>query len=88
MKYRDIKEVYNWYNKFADDKAKKLIGTQPSIHMIGYYMPRGANWSYRLGILQFEWDFYEVVTVFGAIRAVRLINIPKYDENSLEDRRY
>lgn len=79
-KCSDIKAIYNWCDKYADDEAKELIGTQPSAHLIAYYTPSQANWSYQVGILTYKGNAYEVVLVFGEVRAVRLCNIPSYDD--------
>ena len=45
-KYADIKAIYDWCEKYADDEARELIGTQPSTHIIAYFTPSNANWSY------------------------------------------
>lgn len=78
-KYSDIKAIYDWCEKYADKEAKDLIGTQPSTHIIAYFTPSQANWSYQIGIVNYKNNFYEVVLVFGEVRAVRLCNIPSYD---------
>ena len=78
-KYSDIKAIYDWCDKYADDEARQLIGTQPSAHIIAYFTPSQANWSYQIGIVNYKNNFYEVVLVFGEVRAVRLCNILKYD---------
>lgn len=80
-KYADIKEIYDWCDKYADEEARELIGTQPSAHIIAYFTPSGANWAYQVGIVQYKGNTYEVVLVFGEVRAVRLYNIPSYDNN-------
>lgn len=87
-KKRDIDEIYNWCEKYADEDAKKLIGTQPSTHIIAYYTPSQANWSYQIGIVQYEGNIYEVVLVFGVVKAVRIANIPRYTSEELEERRF
>ena len=87
-KYSDIKDIYDWSEKYSDDEARELIGTQPSTHITAYYTPRGANWSYQIGMVQYNNNVYEVVLVFGEVRAVRLANIPRYDTESLKERRY
>lgn len=87
-KYSDIKAVYDWCDKFADNEARELIGTQPSAHIIAYYTPSQANWSYQLGIVKYNASYYEVVLVFGEVKAVRLCQIPSYDTETLNDRRY
>lgn len=79
-KYADIKAIYDWCDKYADEEAKELIGTQPSVHTIAYFTPSQANWSYQVGIVNYKGNAYEVVTVFGEVRAVRLCNIPSYDD--------
>lgn len=78
-KYSDIKAIYDWCEKYADDEARDLIGTQPSAHIIAYFTPSNANWSYQVGIVKYKQNFYEAVLVFGEVRAVRLCNIPNYD---------
>lgn len=87
-KYRDIKDIYEWSEKYADDHAKKLIGTQPSTHIVAYYTPSQANWSYQIGLVMLEQVAYEVVLVFGEVKAVRLANIPNYSMEELEQRRF
>lgn len=75
-KYSDIKDIFEWCEKYADDEARELIGTQPSTHIIAYYTPSQANWSYQVGV------------VFGEVKAVKLANIPEYTTETLKDRRY
>lgn len=78
-KYQDIKAIYEWSEKYADEEARELIGTGPSTHIIAYFTPSNANWAYQVGIVQYNNSYYEVVLVFGEVRAVRLCNIPSYD---------
>lgn len=87
-KKRDINEIFAWCEKYADNEAKELIGTQPSAHIIAYFTPSQANWSYQIGIVEYNNNFYEVVLVFGEVRAVRLANIQSYDTESLNKRRF
>lgn len=87
-KMRDIKAIIEWSEKYADEEAKRLIGTQPSTHIIAYYTPSQANWSYQIGLVKYNENYYETVLVFGEVRAVRLVNIPSYDTEALENRRY
>ena len=77
-KYKDIHDIFEWCAKYADEEARELIGTQPSAHIIAYFTPSQANWSYQVGIVNYKQNFYEVVLVFGEVRAVRLCNIPSY----------
>lgn len=77
-KYSDIKDIFEWCEKYADEEAKELIGTQPSTHIIAYYTPSNANWSYQVGVVWYKNSFYEVVLVFGEVRAVRLCQISHY----------
>lgn len=79
-KYSDIKAIYDWCEQYADEEARQLIGTQPSAHIIAYFTPSQANWAYQMGIVKYKQNFYEVVLVFGEVRAVRLCNIPSYDD--------
>lgn len=79
-KYRDIKDIFNWCEKYADEEAKELIGTQPSTHIIAHFTPSQANWSYQIGILRYKQNYYEAVLVFGEVRAVRLCQIPSYND--------
>ena len=79
-KYSDIKAIYEWCEKYADEEARELIGTRPSTHLIAYYTPSGANWAYQIGLVQYKGNVYECVLVFGEVRAVRLCNIPSYDD--------
>ena len=83
-KKRDIDDIFAWCEKYADDEARELIGTQPSAHIIAYFTPSQANWSYQIGVVEYNNNFYEVVLVFGEVRAVRLVNIPSYDTESLK----
>lgn len=85
-KKRDISDIFTWCEKYADDEAKELIGTQPSAHIVAYFTPSQANWSYQIGIVKYNNNFYEVVLVFGEVRAVRPVNIPSYDTESLKIR--
>ena len=78
-KYSDIKAIYDWCDKYADEEARELIGTQLSTHIIMYFTPANANWAYQVGIVKYKGNFYEVVLVFGEVRAVRLCQIPSYD---------
>ena len=79
-KYSDIKAIYEWCEKYADDEAKELIGTQPSTRIIGHFTPSQANWCYQVGIVHYKKSFYEVVLVFGEVKAVRLCQVPHYLE--------
>lgn len=79
-KYQDIKDIFNWCEKYADEEARALIGTQPSTHIIAYFTPSQANWSYQIGLLKYKQSYYEAVLVFGEVRAVRLCQIPSYDD--------
>lgn len=85
-KYADVKEIFDWYEKYADDKAKELYGKQPSYHKIAWYAPSSANWAYQIGIVEYEGETYEGVFIFGECRAVRLCQIPKYTREELERR--
>lgn len=87
-KYKDIKAIFDWCEQYADAEARELIGTQPSTHILAYYTPKGANWSYQTGLLKYNNNYYEVVLIFGEVRAVRLANIPEYNTETLKDRRY
>ena len=87
-KYSDIKAIYDWCDKYADNEAKELIGTQPSTHIIAYYAPSSANWCYQVGILKYNNSYYEAVLVFGEVRAVRLCQVPSYNTATLNDRKY
>lgn len=87
-KYKDIKAIYEWYDKYADNEARELIGTQPTTHIIAYFAPSNANWCYQVGIVKFNNSYYEVVLVFGEVRAVRLCQVPSYDTASLNDIKY
>lgn len=79
-KMRDINAIFKWCEEYADEEAKELIGTQPSTHIVAYFTPSQANWSYQVGIVNYKGNAYEVVLVFGEVRAVRLCNIPSYDD--------
>ena len=87
-KYSDIKAIYEWCDKYADEEARQLIGTQPSCHIVAYYTPSQANWSYQVGIVKYNASYYEAVLVFGEVKAVRLCQILSYDTGTLNDRRY
>ena len=87
-KYSDIKAIYDWSDKYADEHAKSLIGTQPSCHIVAYYTPSQANWSYQIGLVMLEQVAYEVVLVFGQVKAVRLANIPNYSIEELKARSF
>ena len=87
-KYSDIRDIFAWCEKYADEEARQLIGTQPSVHIIAYYTPSNANWAYQVGIVKYNASYYEVVLVFGEVRAVRLCQVPSYNTETLNDRRY
>lgn len=87
-KYSNIKQIYDWCEQYADDEAKQLIGTHASFHFIAYFTPSQANWSYQVGVLKYNNNYYECVAVFGIIRAVRLVNIPNYNTSTLKNERY
>ena len=87
-KKRDIDEIFDWCEKYADDEAKQLIGTQPDTSIIAYYTPAQANWSYQIGIVKFKNNYYQAVLVFGEVRAIQLMNIPQYNSEELEKRRF
>lgn len=87
-KYQDIKAIYDWCEEYADSEARGLIGTQPSIFYTAYYTPSQANWSYQIGLVYVGEQAYEVVSVFGVVKAVRLANIPHYTKEQLEQRRF
>lgn len=78
-KKADIDAIFEWCEKYADDEARELIGKQPSVHNIAYFTPAQANWSYQVGLVKYKNNFYEVVLVFGEVRAVRLCQVPSYD---------
>ncbi len=83
-KYADIKAIYDWYHKYADEKMAKLYDKQLSTHDVAYYVPSGANWAYRVGLVMVDGVPYTVVTVFGAIKAVMPANIPSYSMEELK----
>lgn len=87
-KYSDIKAIYDWCDQYADDEARELIGTQPSTHIVAYYTPSQANWSYQVGLVMYEGNMYEVVLVFGEVKAVRLANLPTYTREELKNRAF
>lgn len=70
-KYSDIKAIMSWYERFGDqyEDIKDLIGTQPHAHCIAYYTPSQANWSYRIELVKYNDNVYEVVTVFSEVKA-------------------
>lgn len=78
-KYSDIKELYDWTEKYADETEKAYLGKQYSIKAYAYYTPSQANWSYLLGIVELDGILYDVVTVFGAIKAIKPSNEPRYN---------
>lgn len=85
-KYADIKAIYDWYNRYADEKMAKMYNTQPSTHIIAYYTPSQANWSYQVGLVMVDGVPYTVVTVFGQVKAVMPANIPEYTMEELKER--
>lgn len=78
-KYADIKAIFKWCERYADSEARELLGKQPSTHIVAYYTPSQANWSYQIGLVSYKGNFYECVLVFGEIRAVRLTYIPEVE---------
>lgn len=41
-----------------------------------------------MGVVKYNNNVYEVVLVFGEVKAVKLANIPEYTTETLKDRRY
>lgn len=82
-KFRDVKAIYEQYEKYSNEDCKALIGTQPSILQYGYYVPSQANWSYKLGYVKVGNTVYNVVTVFGQVKAAIIANLPEYNTNLL-----
>ncbi|MBO7731328.1 MAG: hypothetical protein J6S67_02195 [Methanobrevibacter sp.] len=80
-KMRDINEIIDWYNNYADEDEAKLYNTQPIISEIAYYTPSQANWSYRIGIFKLKDTYYQAVTVFGQVKAVRPMCMAEYNQN-------
>ena len=87
-KYSDIKAIYEWYKRYADDKMAQLYNTQPSTYTIAYYTPSQANWSYEIGLVCIDGETYKVVTVFGQVKAVMPTNMPNYTLEELTNRRH
>lgn len=87
-KYGDIKDIYEWCEQYADAEARELIGTQPSMYLVASFTPSGANWCYQLGLVHYKGNCYQVVTVFGEVKAVRPAYVPSYDAATLNNRRY
>lgn len=87
-KYADIKEIYDWYEKYADEKLKSMYNAQPSTYDIAYFVPSGANWAYKIGLVNVDGQIYKVVTVFGQIKAVMPTNTPEYTIEQLKERIY
>ena len=87
-KYADIKQIYDWYNRFADDKMAQMYNSQPSVYELAYYTPSQANWSYIIGLVTIDNVPYKVVTVFGQVKAVMPANIPAYTMDEIKDRIY
>lgn len=87
-KYSDIKDIYDWCERYADAEARELIGTQPSMYLIAHFAPSGANWCYQLGLVHYKGNYYQAVTVFGEVKAVRPAYVPSYDAETLNNRRY
>lgn len=83
-KYSDIKEIYDWYKRFADEKLASYYDLQPNIHQTAYYTPSQANWSYCLGVVMLDGQVYDVVTVFGSIKALRPANLFNYNSKELK----
>jgi len=79
-KYKDIKAVFDWFEKFGGAKEKELIGKQPGVYEEAYYIPSGANWAYIMGLVIYDNIPYKVITIFGEVRAVMPANIPSYDK--------
>lgn len=47
---------------------KELKGKSLSLwEVIGYFVPAGANWSYKAGYVKFKGLYIPVVTMFGKI---------------------
>lgn len=86
ISYRELK-VWFIENEEAKQLAKDVFGDkQPSILETDSYHPSGANWSYRIGLVQvkrtetnkiFEDAVYEVVTQFGVVKAARRVHLPE-----------
>ena len=87
-KYADIKAIYDWYNKYADEKMAKMYNTQPSTYGVAYFVPSQANWAYKVGLVSVDGQVYKVVTVFGQVKAVMPANVPEYTADELDARKY
>ena len=55
----------------------KQTGLQPSGHVLAYYMPSSADWSWQIGIYTVNGKQYELLTRFGSVEGGR--EVYQYD---------
>lgn len=70
-KASDVKMLEKWGSE--DEQIKQFIadGVQPVGHVLAYYMPSGANWSWQIGIYNVDGELYELLTRFGSVEGGR-----------------
>lgn len=62
--YQDIKDVI----RFTPEELKGKTRLDFSYYLeIGYYIPRNANWSYIVAVVDYDGYLTRVVTRFGEI---------------------
>jgi hypothetical protein len=70
---KDVRQLQNYV--LNDKVVEELMntGAQPSGHVIAYYMPSQANWSWQIGIYTINGNVYELLTRFGSVEGGRRI---------------
>lgn len=76
-KNSDVKMLIKWGNENPKISHMIRTGLQPSGHVLAYYMPSQANWSWQIGIYIVNGELYELLTRFGSVEGGR--KIYKYD---------
>lgn len=72
--YKDVKHLIQWGEN--DETINHMIktGLQPSGHVMAYYMPSQANWSWQIGIYTVNGVMYELLTKFGSVEGGRRLH--------------
>lgn len=72
-KASDVKALINWGKEHPVISHMIRAGLQPSGHVLAYYAPSQANWSYQIGIYTVNGKLYELVTRFGSVEGGRAL---------------
>lgn len=76
-----MKTTYKYIKRLQDitdwDNGVFEYDEQVNGEQIAYFTPASANWSYRVELVKRGGELYEVVTVFGGVKAYRQLFIPE-----------